>query len=264
MAHRKHRNQGRGASRPGQKAAGSLWLWGTHAAFAALHNPARIVTRILATEETLRKHAGDLEGLPPDRPAPENVGPGAIGALLPAQSVHQGIAVLAKPLEPLGLKETCETLEGEKSLVLVLDQVTDPRNVGAILRSAAAFGVRAIVSPQAHTPAESGALAKAASGALERVPFVRVPNLARALGQLADLGYWRIGLDSDADQVLSAKGQGNAVALIFGAEGSGMRRLTAEHCDLRARLATRPVAGATGSLNVSVAAAVALYEFARG
>lgn len=227
---------------------------------AALANPARTIQRIVVTNET----AHSLPPLPDAAPAPENLSPGAIGALLPAASVHQGLALLAKPLENLDLKEACEVpSEAGRCVVLVLDQVTDPRNVGAILRSAAAFGVRAIVTPAAHSAAETGALAKAASGALERVPLVRVSNLARALDQLADLGYWRIGLDSAASKTLRADDHRGHVALVLGAEGSGMRRLTGEHCDEKVHLATLPVAGATGSLNVSVAAAVALYEFAR-
>ena len=133
-----------------------------------------------------------------------------------------------------------------------------------MLFRSAAFGVRAIVTPAAHSAPETGALAKAASGALERVPLVRVSNLARALTQLADLGYWRIGLDSGATKNLRAENHQGHIALVLGAEGSGMRRLTAEHCDEHATLATNPVSGATGSLNVSVAASVALYEFARG
>jgi 23S rRNA (guanosine2251-2'-O)-methyltransferase len=209
----------------------------------------------LATQEARERHRTELAG----REA-EAATVASISALLPAGAVHQGLAILAKPLESLELSEACEPKAQGRSIVLVLDQVTDPRNVGAILRSAAAFGVQAVVSTEAHAPPESGVLAKAASGALERVPFIRVPNLARVLGTLAELGYWRVGLDSAATDVLKAEKHTGAVALVLGAEGVGMRRLTAEHCDFRARLATSPVAGATGSLNVSVAASVALYE----
>jgi 23S rRNA (guanosine2251-2'-O)-methyltransferase len=191
------------------------------------------------------------------------VGAGQIASLLPAGAVHQGLAALVKPLKSPDLSEACEPTQGLRTVVLVLDQVTDPRNVGAILRSAAAFGAKAVVATAAHSPPESGTLAKAASGALERVPFVRVPNLARALETLAELGYWRVGLDSGATETLAGAKHEGAVALVLGAEGSGMRRLTAKHCDFRAKLATHPVAGATGSLNVSVAASVALYELTR-
>ncbi len=260
MAHRNKRPPRRGA--PGQQssAGGSVWIWGHHAVEAALANPTRTIYRVVVTNET----AHSLPALPGAAPAPENLSPGAIGALLPAGAAHQGLALLAKPLENMELAEACEvSREAGRSVVLVLDQVTDPRNVGAILRSAAAFGARAIVTPAAHSAPETGVLAKAASGALERVPLVRVSNLARALGQLADLGYWRIGLDSGAAKTLRADEHRGHIALVLGAEGSGMRRLTGEHCDEKVHLATRPVPGATGSLNVSVAASVALYEFAR-
>lgn len=237
-----------------------MWIWGNHAVVAALANPDRVLQRIVVTNET----APTLPPLPRSAPEPENLSPGALGALLPAGAVHQGLALLSKPLENLDITEACEvSREARRSVVLVLDQVTDPRNVGAILRSAAAFGVRAIVTPAAHSAPETGALAKAASGALERVPLVRVSNLARALDQLADLGYWRVGLDSEARKVLRAEDHPGHVALVLGAEGAGMRRLTAERCDERVKLVTNPAAGATGSLNVSVAASVALYEFAR-
>ncbi|MDP6816354.1 MAG: RNA methyltransferase, partial [Alphaproteobacteria bacterium] len=140
--------------------------------------------------------------------------------------------------------------------VLVLDRVSDPRNVGAIMRSAAAFGVRGLVLQDRHAPAESGALAKAASGALETVPLVRVNNLARALDQLADLGFWRYGLAAGAGQPLPAADLSGKVALVLGAEGSGLRRLTAQHCD---HLVHLPMAPGMASLNVSAAAAIALF-----
>lgn len=268
MAHRNKRPHGRRAAGKQSSArgtgagpvGGSVWIWGNHAVVAALANPDRVLQRIVVTNET----APTLPPLPRSAPEPENLSPGALGALLPAGAVHQGLALLSKPLENLDITEACEvSREARRSVVLVLDQVTDPRNVGAILRSAAAFGVRAIVTPAAHSAPETGALAKAASGALERVPLVRVSNLARALDQLADLGYWRVGLDSEARKVLRAEDHPGHVALVLGAEGAGMRRLTAERCDERVKLVTNPAAGATGSLNVSVAASVALYEFAR-
>ena len=252
----------RGGRRGNSRSSGrstSIWLWGAHAVQAALDNPRRYISRLLVTSEAESR----LKGSSANRPVAENVTPAALAALLPAGSVHQGLAALVKPLEVLDLSEVCEPAKGVRSVVLVLDQVTDPRNVGAILRSAAAFGVQAVVCTEAHAPPESGVLAKAASGALERVPFVRVSNLARALGTLAELGYWRVGLDSGATEVLRAENHTGAVALVLGAEGTGMRRLTAEQCDFRAKLATNAVTGATGSLNVSVAASVALYELAR-
>lgn len=241
----------------------SVWLWGSHATLAALSNPARSISRLLLADEAQGRHGRELGGPQGRQLEPEMVSPGQIASLLPSGSVHQGIAALVKPLDNPDLAEAAEPARGEQAVVLLLDQVTDPRNVGAILRSAAAFGVRAVVATAAHSPPESGALAKAASGALERVPFVRVPNLSRALDLLAELGYWRVGLNSAAPETLDGAKHSGAVALVLGAEGGGMRRLTSEHCDFRARLATYPVPGATGSLNVSVAASVALYELTR-
>jgi 23S rRNA (guanosine2251-2'-O)-methyltransferase len=183
-----------------------------------------------------------------------------IERLLPRGAVHQGVALLADPLPGLDLEEAAAP-SGESALVVVLDRVTDPHNVGAIVRSAAAFGALAVVLTDRHAPAATGTLAKAASGAIEHVPIVRVPNLARALRQLGDLGYWRIGLDAGAALTLAAavKGQ-RRIALVLGAEGGGMRRLTGELCDAHARL---PIGQAVESLNVSNAAAVALYECVR-
>ncbi len=165
--------------------------------------------------------------------------------------MHQGIAVEVAPLDPVPV----EALR-DAHLVVVLDQVTDPHNVGAILRSALAFGADAVVSTARHAPAETGVLAKAASGALDRITLVTVPNLARALESLARYGFTRIGLDSDADDPVETAISGERVALVLGAEGKGLRRLTRDICD---RLARLPTTGAFASLNVSNAAAVALY-----
>ncbi len=258
------RVEDRGGRRLGRRQArsagrnASVWIWGSHAALAALDNPLRQIERVLATQEARARHREVLGEHPV-----EDASPASIAALLPAGAVHQGLAILVTPLELQEISEVCQPSTESRSIVLVLDQVTDPRNVGAILRSAAAFGVQAVVSTEAHAPPESGTLAKAASGALERVPYVRVSNLARALDDLAKLGYWRVGLDSEAKDVLKAEKHTGAVVVVLGAEGTGMRRLTAEHCDFRARLSTNPVPGATGSLNVSVAASVALYELSR-
>lgn len=209
--------------------------------------------------------AGTQPAIGPDLPAgvqAEVVDKGRIDQILPA-AVHQGIALLADPLPEPNLQEACRRLPDSRNTVLVLDRVTDPQNVGAILRSAAAFGARAVVTTDRHAPEVTGALAKAASGGLEAVPLVRVVNLARALQELADLGYWRIGLEATAEQTLArAADTFRDVALVLGAEGEGLRRLTAESCDLLARLPIQ--AAVVDSLNVSNAAAIALYELARG
>lgn len=241
------------------RAGGPIWLYGIHPVKAALANPARRCRRLVVAGDVVKGLGPLPAGLTPEpvdrQRIDQMVGPGA---------VHQGVALLVEPLPPPDLAEACAPAEGARNVVLVLDQVTDPHNVGAILRSAAAFGVRAVVTTDHHAPPDSPTLAKSASGALEVVPLVRVPNLARALVRLAELGYWRIGLDAEGPRSLAeAKPAGTgAVALVLGAEGPGMRRLTRETCDETARLPIK-VTALVDSLNVSNAAAVALYELAR-
>jgi 23S rRNA (guanosine2251-2'-O)-methyltransferase len=178
-----------------------------------------------------------------------------LGRLVPADAPHQGVVIEVDPLEDVWLDEIVAGA-GDRAVLLVLDQVTDPHNVGAILRSAAAFGAVGIVTQDRHSPPESGALAKAASGALETVPWVRAVNLARALEEIAEAGFWRIGLAGEADTDLKEALGPQRVALVLGAEGPGLRPNTREHCDALARL---PITSAVESLNVSNAAAVALY-----
>ncbi|MDO9709268.1 TrmH family RNA methyltransferase [Paracraurococcus lichenis] len=241
---------------PAASPAGGVWLHGLHPVAAALGNPARRLRRLLLTEEA---EAALAERLPPPwRIAPERVERGRFATFLAEDAVHQGAALLAEPLPDLPLDRALEHGPGP---VLVLDQVTDPRNVGAILRSAAAFGAAALVMQDRHAPPETGALARAASGALEIVPVVREVNLARALDSLKKAGLWVVGLAGEAPVTLAQAGLGGRrVALVLGAEGEGMRRLTREHCDELCRL---PIAPEMESLNVSAAAAVALYELAR-
>jgi len=178
-----------------------------------------------------------------------------LGRLVPHDAPHQGIVIEVEPLENVWLDDLL-TRASERAVLLVLDQVTDPHNVGAILRSAAAFGAIGIVTQDRHSPPESGVVAKAASGALERVPWTRVVNLARALEEIGEAGFWRIGLTGDADTDLKDALGPQRVALVLGAEGPGLRPNTREHCDSLARL---PISDAIESLNVSNAAAVALY-----
>jgi 23S rRNA (guanosine2251-2'-O)-methyltransferase len=224
-------------------------FWGKHAVAAALDNPARRVTRAWATREA----AGFMQ-FPVDLPV-TLADVADLGRLVPGDAPHQGVVVEVEPLEESWLADLLAEA-GERSTLLVLDQVTDPHNVGAILRSAAAFGALGIVTQDRHSPPESGALAKAASGALERVPWVRVVNLARALEEIAEAGFWRIGLAGDAELDLKGALGPPRVALVLGAEGPGMRANTRDHCDAVARL---PISTAVESLNVSNAAAVALY-----
>jgi 23S rRNA (guanosine2251-2'-O)-methyltransferase len=224
-------------------------LWGKHAVGAALDNPERKVLKAWATRE-----AAAFMQFPKDLPVTLAEAPD-LGRLVPHDAPHQGVVIEVEPLEDAWLDELIGR-PPERALVLVLDQVTDPQNVGAILRSAAAFGAIGIVTQDRHSPPESGVVARAASGALERVAWVRVVNLARALEEIGEAGFWRIGLAGDADMELrEALGPGR-IALVLGAEGAGLRPNTREHCDAIARL---PITDVVESLNVSNAAAVALY-----
>ena len=249
------------------KAAGvgsPYWLFGVHPIEAALRNPRRSPHRLLHTAEAAAHHAALLQlarSRPEGAPRLEPVDREPLARLLPPGAVHQGLALLAEPLPPVDIYEVCDALAAaEQAALLVLDQVTDPHNVGAILRSAAAFGARAVICTERHAAAETGVLAKAASGALELVPLVAVTNLARAMETLKEAGVWCIGLAADAEQAIAAADLTGKSAIVLGAEGSGLRRLTREHCDLLVRL---PTQGAITHLNVSNAAAVALYELAR-
>jgi 23S rRNA (guanosine2251-2'-O)-methyltransferase len=240
------------------------WLYGRHAVAAALANPARRIRRLIAmpeAAEALRALAASAAArLPPG--APEVLDRRGFDMLLPQGAVHQGVALAAEPLPAQDIADVLDALpeDGAPHIVVLLDQVTDPHNVGAILRSAAAFAARAVILPEHGAPAVTGVLAKAASGALEAVPLLRVTNLARSIDRLKEAGFWSVGLDEAAEKSLPELDPGPRVALVLGAEGSGLRRLTRERCDLLARLPTR---GQPASLNVSNAAAVALYELAR-
>ena len=233
----------------------SGWIYGLHAVTAALDNPRRKIRRLIATAEAAEKL---LRACPQSRP--EKVERQEIDAALPAGAVHQGAALLADALEQPALEDVIAGT-GDNAVIVLLDQVTDPHNIGAVLRSAAAFGALAVVQTERGTPGATGIVAKSASGALEAVPLVTVTNLARALGALQRAGFWLIGLDGEAERTLAGIAPSGRTALVLGAEGKGLRRLTREHCDLLARLPTRPP---IASLNVSNAAAVALYELARG
>ena len=226
-------------------------LYGWHTVAAALANPKRTVRKITATENAARRLAEEGLTLPV---TPEIVRPEAIAARLSPDAVHQGLLVEADPLPSPDL----EDLEAAGT-VLVLDQITDPHNVGAILRTAAAFAVRAVITTARHSPEATGVLAKSASGALDLISVVAVPNLARALDALKERGFLTVGLDSDGETDLSQAALREPLALVLGAEGKGLRQLTAQTCDVRARL---DLPGAIKSLNVSNAAAVALYAAA--
>jgi 23S rRNA (guanosine2251-2'-O)-methyltransferase len=233
-------------------ADGPVMLYGWHTVTAALQNPARRVRRLLATENAARRLADEGFG---ETVTPEIVRPTAIAERLLPDAVHQGLYLEADPLPSPAVENV-----PAKGVVLVLDQITDPHNVGAIFRSASAFAVTAIVTTQRHSPEATGALAKAASGALEHVPLVNVQNLARGLAALKQNGFFVVGLDSDGDSDLAALPLRAPLALVLGAEGKGLRQLTKETCDAVARI---DLPGAIKSLNVSNAAALALYVASR-
>lgn len=233
---------------PAERRPDSLFVYGLHPAIAALANPRRVVKRILATPNALQRLVAAGAALPL---TPEEVTPRHLDGLLGGEAVHQGVALEVLPLEPLAIEALADA-----RLVVVLDQVTDPHNVGAVMRSALAFRVDALVTTGRHAPAETGVLAKSASGALDQLAVVEVPNLARALDALGSLGFTRIGLDSEAPETFETAMSGDKIALVLGAEGKGLRQLTRQTCD---RLARLPTAGPLASLNVSNAAVLAFY-----
>jgi 23S rRNA (guanosine2251-2'-O)-methyltransferase len=228
----------RHSSQSPDAAKGGVWLYGLHAVRAALANPRRNVRRAVLTDRA----EAELDASVVHRRA-ANVSlaaPDAISRLLPPGSVHQGVALLCEPLPALDLEEALEAAEAPR-LVAVLDQVTDPHNEGAILRSAAAFGVAAVIVQDRHAPPESGALAKAASGGLDVVPRVSVVNIARALEELGRLGFYRIALAADGEVALREAAPAGDIAIVLGAEGAGLRRLVRERCDASAFI---PMGGA--------------------
>lgn len=233
----------------------TVWLFGLHAVRDALLNPAREKLRLLVTKNAADRLADAIEtsGLTPEIEDARH-----FSAPLAAESVHQGAALEVKPLDWGHFEEVCATGAGAPVVVL-LDRVTDPHNVGAILRSAEVFGARAVVAPRHHSAPETGALAKSASGALERQPYLRVTNLSDAMEALKRMGFVVLGLDGEADMPLAeavAAAGTRPIALVLGAEGPGLRAKTRETCDHLVRI---PFGGAFGSLNVSNAAAVSLY-----
>lgn len=249
--HPPHKGEGKGGR--GSSADAADFLWGRHAVLAALENPARRgAGRLFATAD----RAAELEPLAGGRTI-EMVDAPALTRMLPAGAVHQGMALKAKPLDGATLEEIGEPARG---VIVMLDQITDPQNVGAIFRSALAFGARGIVVQERHSPVLAGALAKAAAGATERLPCARVTNLSRALETLAEMGWRAVGLDGSAEETLEAALDDRPTVLVMGSEGDGIRRLVAEHCDALARI---PMPGGFESLNVSNAAAIALYEAGR-
>lgn len=231
------------------------WVWGWHPVLAALANPRREPSRLLVAPDRARELEGRL-GARAGRLRAEPTDPADIARQLPAGVAHQGVALRAAPPPASNL----DALAAGGGLLVLLDQVTDPQNVGAVFRSAAAFGAVGVVLQDRNTPALGGVVAKASAGAVDAVPHARVVNLSRALEQLADAGWRAVGLDGAAEATLEAVLDARPTVLVLGSEGQGLRRLVAEHCDALARI---PMPGGFESLNVSAAAAVALYEAAR-
>lgn len=270
------------ASRGAQRGARKHWLFGVHAVLSAMQNTGRTIHRIVITDDTAHHHKETIDVVlkysEVSLPSLERVSRDDIGALLPEAVVHQGIAALVSPLKEICLEDAITEIELEeaphskskdewdgtskgRTVVLVLDQVTDPQNVGAILRSAAAFNVRAVITTDHRSAPPTSTLAKAASGALEVVPYLGIPNLVHGIEQLKRAGFWVYGLAEEGEKYLAdALPTQGKIALIMGAEGSGLRRLTRQHCDMLVKLPTSEIFPV---LNVSAAAAVALYETAR-
>lgn len=243
-SHKSQRRRGKAST------SGNPKFWGRHAVLAAIDNPERVVHKIWATRDTLNQL--DLpEGLPIQFAEVTD-----LARFVPKDVPHQGIVAEVAPLEDLWLADVLPQDKDDTRPLLILDQVTDPHNVGAIFRSAAAFDAVAVVTQDRHAPAETGVLAKSASGALEMVPWIRVVNLARTLEEVAEHGYWRIALDGEAEVTLGDALVAGRNALVLGAEGDGIRHNVLEHCDQIAKL---PISERMESLNVSNAAAISLY-----
>lgn len=242
------------APHPEEAPRGTLWLSGMHAVAAALANPARRLRRLLLTEEA---EAALAARLPLPWPiASERAERGRLDQLLGLDAAHQGVALLVDPLTPPPLARVLE----RPGPILVLDQVADPRNIGAILRAAAAFDACGVIVQERHAPGETGTMAKAAAGALETVPLLRAVNIARTLVALKAADCWVVGLDAGGPALSGPALAGRRVALVLGGEGAGLRRLTRETCD---EIAGLPMPGRMESLNVSAACAIALYEISR-
>ena len=230
----------------------ALILYGRHAVLAALKNPSRHIEKILCTKENA------TEILQTTSFTPQIVERKEIDKLLPADAVHQGFALFCSRLPNVSLEEIIEQAQNKTSChVLILDQVTDPQNIGAIIRSAVAFETLALIVQDKNSPLENGAMDKAAAGMIEHLPVVRVTNLSRAIEKLKEAGFWTIGMDGYAKTTLDKLDSTAKTAIIMGSEGKGMRRLVEENCDISVRL---PISPLTESLNVATAAAITLYE----
>jgi 23S rRNA (guanosine2251-2'-O)-methyltransferase len=240
------------------------WIYGIHPVMAALVNPKRNCLRIVVSNTFNKDLEKDIERIckkTQDIPDREKMNREQISSLLPLGAVHQGLALLSRPLKIVSIEEIIKETEGKnEATIIILDQATDPRNVGAVLRSAAAFGASAVILQDRNAPPLSGALTKAASGAVDRVSLVRVVNLARTISKLKSAGFWAAGLDADAKRTMDKADLSGRTLLVLGAEGAGLRKLTRDTCDVILKISIKKE---VDSLNLSNAAAVALYEINR-
>ena len=251
------RPPGRPSGRGGHFTPTEVWLYGHHAVVAALANQERRVLRLLATPEAMEKLRADATVPQGVLTRATVVGRPEIDKAVGEHAVHQGVAMFTRPIDH-HLEDVLAIAEARESCcVVMLDQVSDPHNVGAIIRSAAALDASAVITLDRRAAAETGALAKSASGALDRIAFVQITNLARTIAVLKEHNFWVVGLEADGEKTLSNIDLKGRIAFVLGTEGEGLRRLVRESCDLIARL---PITAAAESLNVSNAAAVALYE----
>ncbi|MBQ8464419.1 MAG: 23S rRNA (guanosine(2251)-2'-O)-methyltransferase RlmB [Alphaproteobacteria bacterium] len=238
--------------------SGALYLYGRHPVTAAINNPNRQISVLYATKDTYPETAELCRRAQRPSSLIKLVDRKEIEKLLPAEAVHQGFAAQVKPLDSVSLEEICAAADQYESChLLILDQVTDPQNIGAIIRSCVAFNALALIVQDKNSPIESGAMAKASAGMIELLPIVRVTNLARALETLKKSGFWIIGMDGYAKTTIDKMNKSGKTAIIMGSEGKGMRRLIEESCDSTVRL---PISEKVESLNVSTAAAITLYE----
>ena len=260
----KSRKEGQGADEASVHAHKN-WVFGRHAGLAAIANPERKILRIVVSKQGVDDSLmGEIKNatLQADvnRPNPEQKDRGALDEIFGWGAVHQGLAVQVASLEQPELEDILDLAQGQQSAcIVVLDQATDPRNIGAVMRSSAAFGAMALVVQDRHAPEMTATMAKAASGAAERLPLIRVTNISRAIDDMKRAEFWAIGLDGSATEALETGVMKGRVAIVLGAEGAGLRRLVAETCD---RLVKIPISGDVESLNLSNAAAIALYSFA--
>jgi len=255
-----HSGRGKNGGK-GKGGSSDVWIYGLHAVAAALMNPARTPKRLIVTQDAADAMGGNIEDTP-HAIVPQIAERRDIETVLPFGAVHQGAAMQCPPLADAHIDDIPDAPNDggptpKRQVVIALDQVTDPHNVGAVLRSAAAFGALAVIVPDRNSPEETGTIAKSACGALETVPVIRVTNLSRTLENLKEKGFWCMGLDGTAQKKLSEQDLPERLVLVMGAEGAGLRRMSKEHCDFMAKLPIRP---AMESLNVSNALAITLYE----